>query len=292
MELRHIRYFLAVAREGNFTRAAERLGIGQPPLSMQIKDLEREVGAALFYRRPHGAELTEAGQAFLDGVGGMPARADEAADAARRAARGEGGRLAIGMTSTAALNPIVPDGIRRFGQLYPDVALRIEEANSLELVRHIDEGQLDVAVVRPAGLDRPSLTLRTVIDERLMAALPEGHELASHSTLRLIDLRNDPLILTPREVGRGLRDVTLDLCREAGFEPRIGREAPHIASILSLVSAALGVTLMPESMSCIRLAGVVYRPLADAHAGIPLAVAYAAQRTPPTALNFWKLLRR
>ncbi len=292
MELRHIRYFLAVAQEGNFTRAAERLCIGQPPLSMQIKDLEREVGAALFYRRPHGAELTVAGQAFLDRVGGMPARAEEAADAARRAARGEGGRLAVGMTSTAALNPIVPDCIRRFGQLYPDVALRIEEANSLELVRHIDEGQLDIALVRPAGLDRPSLTLRTVIDERLMAALPEGHALAAATTLRLIDLRNDALILTPREVGRGLRDVTLDLCREAGFEPRVGREAPHIASILSLVSAALGVSLMPESMSCIRLSGVVYRPLADAHARIPLAAAYTARRTPPTALNFWKLLRR
>src|SRR5690606_29798092 len=131
MELRHIRYFLAVADEGNFTRAAARLGIGQPPLSLQIRDLEAEVGAALFHRLPHGAALTEAGQAFLEAVQPLPGQAAEAVQRARRAARGEAGQLSLGFTGSVALSPLLPACIRAFRQQFPAVDLRVEEANSV-----------------------------------------------------------------------------------------------------------------------------------------------------------------
>src|SRR6202047_2688208 len=140
MELRHIRYFLAVAEERHFTRAAARVGIGQPPLSQQIKDLEREVGAALFHRLAHGAELTEAGRAFLAGVKEMPSIAQRATMAARRAARGELGSLRVGFTSTATFNVVVPSAIRSFRRAYPEIYLTLEEANTTRLVSGLLRG--------------------------------------------------------------------------------------------------------------------------------------------------------
>lgn len=158
MELRHIRYFLAVAEEGNFTRAAARVGIGQPPLSLQIKDLEREIGVQLFHRVPHGAELTEAGRAFLEVARQIPVTASDAVRAAQRAARGETGQLTLGFTGTAALNPIVPASIRAFRRRFPDVEMNLEEANSVALVSGLVDGRLDVAILRPAASDPHSQT--------------------------------------------------------------------------------------------------------------------------------------
>lgn len=149
MELRHIRYFLAVAEERHFTRAATKVGIGQPPLSQQIKDLERELGAQLFRRVPHGAELTEAGKAFYDVVKGMPATATRAALAAQRVARGESGVLRVGFTASAAFNSVVPGAIRTFKRAYPDVRLQLEEGNTTQLADELNEGSLDVAFLRP-----------------------------------------------------------------------------------------------------------------------------------------------
>ena len=155
MELRHIKYFLAVAEERHFTRAAAKVGIGQPPLSQQIKDLEREVGAALFHRLAHGAELTEAGKAFLAGVKEMPLIAERASMAARRAVRGETGSLRVGFTATATFNVGVPAAIRTFRRAYPEVYLTLEEANTTRLVVGLRDGALDVV------LDRKSTRLNS-----------------------------------------------------------------------------------------------------------------------------------
>ena len=153
MELRHIRYFLAVAEERHFTRAAAKVGIGQPPLSQQIKDLEGEVGAALFHRLPHGAELTEAGTAFLDGVKEMPTIAARATMAARRAARGETGSLRVGLTASATFNVAVPSAIRAFRRASPEIDLTLEEANTAPLIARLREGTLDAAF---CGQARPA----------------------------------------------------------------------------------------------------------------------------------------
>lgn len=287
MELRHIRYFLAVAEEGNFTRAAQRLGLGQPPLSQQIKDLEVEVGAALFHRRPYGAELTEAGQAFRDAVRPLPERATQAVEAARRAALGESGVLTLGFTGTAVLHPLVPACIRAFRQRYPGVDLRLEEANSVALIAGLQAQRLDVAILRPSDSDPDTLQVQGLADEPLVAALPAAHTAAAQrSALDLQQLRGDAFILTPRAVGISLHDAVLQACRRAGFEARLGQPAPQIASILSLVSAELGVSLVPTSMRQLAIRGVVYRRLQAPVPRVRLAVAHLAQDPRPLARNF------
>jgi DNA-binding transcriptional LysR family regulator len=287
MELRHIRYFLAVAEEGSFTRAAARLGIGQPPLSLQIRDLEKEVGVALFKRVPHGAELTDAGSAFRESVAPLPARAAEAAASARRAAAGHTGQLSLGFTGTAALNPAIPAAIRSFRRAYPDVELRIEEANSIALVNALMNKRLDVAFIRPSGEDPSDLMIQSLLDELLVAALPASHPHAhGRGTLALSALRDDSFILTPREVAVSLHDSVLDACRNAGFTPRMGQPAPQIVSILSLVSAELGVSLIPTSVRQLAVTGVVYRKLQAPGSSVQLAVAHRREQTNSAALNF------
>ncbi|MBS7543490.1 LysR family transcriptional regulator [Ancylobacter oerskovii] len=292
MELRHIRYFIAVAEERNFTRAAARLGIGQPPLSAQIKDLEAEIGTQLFHRVAHGAELTEAGTAFLTAVKSLPDEAAAAIHAARRAARGETGQLSVGLTGTAALNPLFPAAIRSFRRSYPDVELRIVEANSVVLLSSLVEGRLDVAILRPAESDPEDLREERLIDEPLVAALPAAHPAASRRTgLDLATLSDEPFILTPRSVGTSLHDAALAACRAVGFEPRLGQPAPQIASILSLVAAEFGVSLVPASLAELNVPGVVFRRLRAPEPRVGLVVAYRKHRPPPLALNFAKVAR-
>lgn len=290
MELRHIRYFLAVAEEGNFTRAAARLGIGQPPLSLQIRDLEAEVGAALFRRLPHGAALTEAGQAFLEAVGPMPGQAADAVLRAQRAARGESGQLTLGFTGSVALNPLVPASIRAFRQRFPAVDLRVTEGNSVRLSAALQAQQLDVALLRPSESDPPELLVQRLLAEPLVAALPANHAAArapaSRNALSLRTLRGDAFILTAREVGLSLHDSMLAACREAGFEPLRGPTAPQIALVLSLVSAEMGVALLPASARQLSLQGVVYRPLRQCSVRVGLAVAHRRGPVSQMVLNF------
>jgi DNA-binding transcriptional LysR family regulator len=292
MELRHIRYFLAIAEEKNFTRAAARLGIGQPPLSLQIKDLETEIGAALFHRVPHGAELTEAGQAFFDAVQFLPAQALQAKHAAQRAARGETGQLSLGFTGTAALNPVTPACIRAFRHHYPEVELKLEETNSVALVKGLLEGRLDVAILRPAESDPEALKVHKLVDEVLVVALPVSHAAArGHGGLDLAALKDDSFILTPRSIGTSLHDAVLSACRHAGFEPTRGQPAPQIASILSLVSAELGVSIVPASMRQLNVKGVAYRTIRAPVPRVSLGVAHRSKRPPRLAINFATLAR-
>lgn len=293
MELRHIRYFLAVAEEGNFTRAAARLGIGQPPLSLQIKDLEREIGARLFHRVPHGAELTEAGRAFLEKVAPLPERALQAAEAARRAERGETGQLSLGFTGTSVLHPVLGASIRAFRRRYPDVDLRLEEANSALLLDGLEEERLDVAILRPALSAEAPIQAFALVQERLVAALPAAHEAADDETspLDLGTLAGEPLLLTPRRVGTSLHDAAIEACRAAGFEPVLGQSAPQIASVLSLVSAELGFSLVPDALRQLSIAGVRYRDLVPPAPHVELAVAYRRQRPSRLAANFADIAR-
>ena len=290
MELRHIRYFLAVAEERNFTRAAARLGIGQPPLSLQIKDLEAEMGVQLFYRLPHGAELTEAGQAFLEAAQAIPKHAAEAVHAAQRAARGETGHLGLGVTGTAALNPIVPASIRAFRRSFPDVELSIGEANTATLLASLLERRLDAVIFRLGETHPEGLRILHLADEPMVVALPHAHAAAKQpGGIRLEMLKSDPLISTLPETY--LRDTALKACRNAGFEPVMGLSAPHIASILSLVAAEFGVSLVPACIRQLNVKGVVYRAILAAAPRVALAIAYRESRPPQPAVNFGKLAR-
>jgi DNA-binding transcriptional LysR family regulator len=286
VELRHIRYFLAVAEERHFTRAAAKVGIGQPPLSQQIKDLEREVGAALFHRLAHGAELTEAGKAFLAGVKEMPMIAERATMAARRASRGETGSLRIGFTPSTTFNGVAPSAIRTFRRAYPEIHLTLEEANTARLVVGLQEGAFDAAFLRPGASAAEGLQLKQLAEEPMVVALPKAHRVAALKRVDLALLEHDPFLLFPREVAPTIYDTIVDACRKAGFEPDISQLAPHFSTIVNLVAAELGVSIVPASMMQMRVAGIAYRPIAGQSPTTQLALAYRRGETSPVVRNF------
>jgi DNA-binding transcriptional LysR family regulator len=278
MELRHLRYFVAVAEEGHVTRAAERLGIQQPPLSQQIRALETELDVQLFRRKPRGVELTQAGDALLAEARLILDRVEHATSSARRAARGEAGRIGLGCTSSASFHPLVPRVIRAFREAYPLIALSLEEGGTAELVEGLRAERIDAAFVRspigPAG----ELTVHSVLEEEMVAALPAGHRLGdAASRLPLADLAGETFILYRRPLGPGLYDAIIAACQRAGFSPQIGQEAPRMLSTLSLVAAGLGVTLIPGSMQRLRVQGLAYRRL-DGGAGLVAPLNLACRR--------------
>lgn len=291
MELRHIRYFLAVAEEGNFTRAAARIGIGQPPLSQQIRDLEHEVGTELFRRLPQGATLTDAGKAFYVRVRAMPDLARDAAEEARRASRGESGVLRVGFTGAAALNPVVSGTIRMFGEHWPGVALILRETNSGDLARELLDGGLDVAFLRPGAVPDYGLSMMAMPDEPMVAGLPAGHPLATADPrgVRLTDLHDERFVLTARSVGPTVYDTVIETARQAGFEPILGQVAPQLVSVMVLVAAGLGVSLVPQSMQQLALEGAAYRPLIDVSPVARLAIATTKAGRSAAAANFLSL---
>lgn len=285
MELRHLRYFLAVADEQSFTRAAQRLGIGQPPLSQQIRDLEREMGVTLFHRLPRGAELTEAGQAFYGQVQGLPAQVEGATRAAQYIARGETGTLRIGFPSSAAMHPVVQASIRSFRRAFPNVDLTLEEMTTSFLVRRLEDRVLDVTFLRATAKHAEDFRVTRVVSEEMVAVVPVDHPLAERAEVTLLDLREEPFILTPRHVGSVPFDTVMQACRAAGFEPSLGQAAPQMLSVVSLVAAGLGVSVLPEVMRALQLSGSRFLRLRDAPV-IELAVASRRDNRSKVLSNF------
>jgi DNA-binding transcriptional LysR family regulator len=293
MELRHLRYFVAVAREGHITRAAEKLHIQQPPLSQQIRALEREIGAALFDRHPRGVSLTDAGRSFLTDAETILANVEHATVRARRTARGETGRIAVGFTTSAPFHPLVARAMREFRRQRPDVSFVLEESGSSELLAGLREERLDIAFIRSGLVDPEGITVHALLEEDMVAALPARHRLVTRPRLALKDLAEETMILYRRPDGRGLYDVIIAACAEAGFSPHVGQEAPRIVSTLNLVAAGLGVTLVPASLSRLPLEGVTYRPLRGRPTlSVPLNLACRATERSAATLAFIDLVRR
>ena len=291
MELRHLRYFVAVAEELNFTRAAARLGIGQPPLSQQIRDLETELGTQLFHRVPHGAELTESGREFLTEARLVLAGAARAQEVARRAHRGEIGRLALGFTGSAAFNSVVSSTIRNFRRSWPNVLLSLEEMNTFRLLERLAAGDLDAAFIRPGAQDPEGVRVRRLPPEPMMIALHSGHPLAAQAELPLSALAGEPFVLFPRGIGLSLYDQIVESCRQSGFEPFIGQYAPQISSVVNLVAADLGVSIVPRSIAQIALDGVVYRPIVGIAPTASLALATPRDSRSTIVRNLLGLLK-
>ena len=276
MELRHLRYFIAVAEEKHMTRAAERLGIQQPPLSMQIRALEQELDVQLFRRQPRGVELTDAGVAFLDRARVILDQVDRALATTRRTARGEQGRVVVGFTSSAPFHPFVPRVIRSFREMSPLVSLVLEESGSSELVHGLHTEVIDAAFIRSPVADVVDLLVQPLLEEQMVVALPTGHPLARDLSqpLELGELAGHTFILYKRPGAPGLYDSIITACRGAGFSPRVGQEAPRIISTLNLVAAGLGVSVVPESLRRLQMDGVVFRELAtNAKLTAPLILA-------------------
>ncbi|WP_322050585.1 LysR family transcriptional regulator [Paraburkholderia bannensis] len=289
MELRHLRYFLAVAEAENFTKAAETLGIGQPPLSQQIKALETELDVELFKRTARGAELTVAGAVFADEARRVLSDADRAVRAAKRAARGETGHLRVGFTGTAAFNEHVSGLIRRFREEYPEAELSLHEATSGVLLDSVEAGQLDVVIVRPIRRVADAVHQREWRDEPMFVALPTAHPLASRKRIALKELAEELFVQVPREAGGTLFDDIFAACAAEGFSPKLGQPAPQMSSAVTLVAAGLGISIVPESITQVRVAGVVYRALVAR--GLRARLALASRRDDPSAVvrNFLSL---
>jgi DNA-binding transcriptional LysR family regulator len=275
MELRHLRYFVAVAEHGHITRAAESLGIQQPPLSQQIKALEDELGVQLLRRKPRGVELTDAGAAFLERARAILGEVDRALASTRRTARGEEGRVVVGFTSSAPFHPFVPRVIRMFREASPHVSLVLEESGSRDLVQGLRDETIDAAFIRSPVVDVADLIVQPLLTEKMLVALPAGHPLAADSApLQLTELATQTFVLYKRPGAPGLYDSIITACHGAGFSPLVGQEAPRIVSTLNLVATGLGVSIVPESLGRLQMDGVVYRDLADdAHLNAPLILA-------------------
>jgi DNA-binding transcriptional LysR family regulator len=286
MEMRHIRYFLTVAAEHNFTRAAERVGIGQPSLSLQIRDLERAVGARLFHRIPQGAALTEAGKAFHDLVRNIPDHVERATQLARRAARGESGALTVGYTNSSELNPVFSAALRSYRRAFPGVALSLKESHTTQLIDGLLDGELDVVFVRPVETDAEHLTIRLISEEPLMAVLPIKHPAAQLAKLNLSDLRDESFILHRREDTPSLFDTVIAACHKAGFEPTLGPSVPQLVTIVQLVAAEIGVSLVAASLQEFQIRGVVFKELHDVSPKTRLSLAWRRTDTSPFLKNF------
>lgn len=260
MDLRHLRYFVAVAEELHFGRAAARLHIAQPPLSRQIRDLEEELGVVLFERDRRRVALTQAGTVFLDEARKVLAQLEEGIVAARRAQRGEVGILRIGYVGSVAYSGL-PEIVRHFRSRRPSVDVRVLEMTPAAQISAILAGGLDVGFLR-APVDEPGLAVQVVLDEELMAALPSGHPLAHRKTLTLASLAREPFVLTARARGSGYHDHILTTCRSAGFSPRVVHEGSHF-DVLCLVAAGSGVSVIPASLREIRRGDVLYRSLQE-----------------------------
>lgn len=292
MELRHLRYFLAVAEELNFTRAAARLGIGQPPLSQQISALEREVGAALFRRLPRGVALTEAGQALLPEARETLAQAERAMRHATRGARGELGRLRLGFTSSAAFNSVMAASVSAFRRAYPGVELTLEETATTKLLDRLASEDLDAVFIRLGHLDPEGVRLRVLVDEPMMIVLSARHRLAASGGLKLDQLSTEPFVLFPRQAGPSLFDGIIAKCRSAGFDPVLGQEAPQFTSAVNLVAAELGVSLVPASIMQVQVPGVVYLPILGAAPVARLVLATRLHESRAVIRNFVTVVAR
>ena len=294
MDIRHFRYFLTVAEEGHITRAAERLGMQQPPLSQQIKAMETELNVQLFRRLPRGVELTEAGRALLPEARAIISGVEEAVAKTKRTARGEEGALSVGFTSSAPFHPFIPQVIRRYRERFPKVELILEEAGTAEMAEALKAERLDAAFVRSPVADRTGLAIHALVQEPMLLAVPQDHRLATATApVGLQQLADEPFILYRRTAGQGLYNAIMQACRSAGFEPVIAQQAPRIVSTLNLVAAGLGVTIAPASLRQLGMDGVVFRELVpDISLKAPIWIAARTTSHSAAAREFVTLARQ
>lgn len=264
IELRHLRYFVAVAEELHFGRAAARLNISQPPLSQQIQILEQQIGARLFARTNRSVSLTAAGKQFLADARQILMQVEEAAARAARLHHGETGELRIGFTSSAPFIQAVSDTLSRFRRQYPDVHLQTRESNTREQIAPLNEGALDLGLMRKTQLP-DTLDWQVILREPLLAMVPRDHRLAQCDAVTLAELVKEPLVFFDPRVGTGLYDDILGLLRPYGA-PIITQEVGEAMTIIGLVSAGLGVSILPASFKKVQLNEMRWLPIADEEA--------------------------
>ena len=288
IELRHLRYFAAVAEELHFGRAARRLGMAQPPLSQQIGRLEEMMGCALFTRRPRVA-LTPAGEVLLAVARRSLAQVAQGVETTRRAGRGEAGVLTVGFAASVMLAPL-PAMIRAFRTRHPGVELRLRELSTSAQVQALAEGAIDLGFLREPAPD-PEIVCEPLVREPFVAVLPPAHPLAGRPGISLEELAEEPFVHFPREVAPTLHDQVMALCRQAGFAPRVVQVAQEWLTIVGLVESGLGVSLAPASFRRLRWGGVRYVPLTPRGLLTTIALCRPRGAPSPTVDNFLRVVR-
>lgn len=289
MKLQQLRFFITVADELGFSRAAHKLHVAQPSLSVQIKALEEELGARLFERDKHHVFLTQAGKRFQQHARAILAMADTAKLEARCTAAGEMGAIDFGYTASAMFSSVLAHVIRQFRERHPHVLLTLHELTSVEQFHRLLEHKLDLGVLRRPDISTPvGLQLSEWYHTPLVVAIPRDHVLARRQSLRLADLKDDPFVMYPREAGTGIYWQVIDLCAKAGFRPRVAREVLESSTLIGLVAAGVGVAIVPADMNCIQFEGVEYKKVADAAAYSTL---YLACREADPSVHLATLLK-
>lgn len=291
MELRHLRYFIAVAEEKNFSYAAQRLHIAQPPLSQQISALEAEIGVKLFDRKKRPLQLTSAGQVFLAEARLVLTQVEHAIIQTQRASRGEIGELVVGTNSSIA-NSLLPDMLRIFRDRFPSVKLVLRELTAAQQIQELQNRRLDIAFDRLLNSyqQNTELCYLPIGRESLVIALPKTHPLASQPQIPLQDLANEPFVLPSTELVPSYTEI-IHLCQQAGFFPNVVQEATWMITVLSLVAGGVGVALLPSNVQNLQRQGVVYKPIQGANLTREIVVLWRQEDTSPVLHEFLKVIQ-
>jgi DNA-binding transcriptional LysR family regulator len=277
MELRHLKYFITVAEELSFRRAAERLHMEQPPLSRQIRQLEEELGVELFQRSKRGVSLTAAGKAFLDEARLTLAQAERSAQVAKQFNSGQQKKLVIGF-SICVFDRLLSQMIQTFRELSPEVAIGLKEMHTMPQIQALLAGEIDVGFVY-LPVDQPDILTKVVLRESLLVALPKAHPLAVLPAIPLALLADEPFVICPRAVKPDFYDLIITLCQQAGFQPKIVQEATPPEVAVSFVAVNAGISLVAAGAESRHNAGVVYRAIADSATYLDIAVAWHRERS-------------
>jgi DNA-binding transcriptional LysR family regulator len=290
VELRQLKYFIAIAEAGNFSRAAGRLHVSQPPLSTQMQRLEKELGVRLLERSNRGVSLTAAGAVFLEEARAVLGRLEQARSETVRADRGESGRLAIGFVSIADYG-ILPPALKSFRSRFPAVEVQLHELTTDAQIRELRAARLDLGIGL-APVDEADIGFERVLAEELVLATPaECPDARGEGAVDLTHLSKACFIVPPRELAPGLYDLIISHCRAAGFVPRISQHARQMQTVIGLVSCGMGVALVPASVRNLRRPGVRYRPLAGRPALVEVGVLRLRNSDNPLRERFIEALR-
>jgi len=292
MELRQLRYFVAVAEELHFSHAAERLHISPPSLTQQIQNLEQELGARLFVRTKRDVKLTDAGIRFLDEARATLRSAERAELVARRAGRGEVGRVELGFVASAACLGLLSFVVPPYRELYPLVALSILRMETPQQLDLLSEGRLDVGILRPPTRYPLGITATVIARQPIIVALPQDHRLANSDAIAPEALADESYIAPSYETDLGLYRHTAAVAQQGGFMPRIVERAPDLFTTVTLVAAGFGIAIIPESIASIRIPGVIYRPLAQHTNQAELVAAFRRDEKSPAVKAFVQHLKK
>lgn len=290
MELRHLRYFTAVAEELHFGRAAAKLHMAQPPLSQQIKQLEEELGFQLFHRTKRSVTLTAAGERFLGETRLMFTRLDQAIAQGRRTSRGELGELTIGFVGSASYS-VLPPILQQFRQRFPAVELTLRELTTNVQLEALRENRIDIGLVRPP-IQGEGIAQQPVLQESLVVAVSEAHPFAQEDALAIAALAQESFLLFPRVLAPGLYDQIIALCQQGGFSPKVVQEAIQMQTIVGLVAAEIGIALVPASLQNLQRVGVVYRPLVEETPQVEIALVWRQDDPSPTVQQFLHMINQ